>query len=132
VLALPGEALRLWGTGHLQKAREVTTSGPYRYIRHPLYIGSSIMGVGFAVASGAVGSALVVLAYLAITIPATARREEASLDRDLAGAYAEYRAGRATASDRQFSWARVHANREYRAIAGFAIAVGLLFVRMML
>ena len=28
------------------KAREVTSSGPYRWFAHPLYVGSSIMGAG--------------------------------------------------------------------------------------
>lgn len=130
LIAIPGQALRIWGAGHLRKAREVTVSGPYRYMRHPLYIGSSIMGVGFAVASGSIVSALVVLAYLAVTIPVTARREEASLDRNLGGAYEAYRAGRGGDSDRPFSWAQVQNNHEWRSLAGFAIAVGLLLVRM--
>ena len=130
LIALPGETLRIWGAGHLQKAREVTTSGPYRFVRHPLYVGSSIMGVGFAVASGSAWSALVVLAYLAITIPTTARREEASLDRELGGAYSAYRTGQATASIRRFSWSQVRANREHRALAGFVLALALLIIRM--
>ena len=46
-----GEALRIWAAGHLDKAREVTASGPYRWFAHPLYVGSSVMGVGLAVAS---------------------------------------------------------------------------------
>ena len=129
LVALPGEALRIWGAGHLQKAREVTTSGPYRFMRHPLYVGSSAMGLGFAIASGTLGSALVVLAYLALTIPTTVRREEASLDRDLGGAYSAYREGRTPGSDRRFRWSQVQANREYRALAGFALAVALLVLR---
>lgn len=129
VVAVPGEALRIWGAGHLQKAREVTTSGPYRFMRHPLYVGSSVMGLGFAVASGTLRSALVVLVYLALTIPTTARREEASLDRDLGGAYSAYREGRTRASDRRFRWSQVQANREYRALAGFVLAVALLVLR---
>lgn len=130
LIALPGEALRVWGAGHLQKAREVTRSGPYRFMRHPLYVGSSIMGVGFAVACGSVWAALVVVAYLAITIPTTARREEASLDRELGGAYSAYRRGQSAASSRRFSWSQVQANHEPRALAGFVLAVLLLFVRM--
>jgi rfaE bifunctional protein nucleotidyltransferase chain/domain len=130
LVALPGELLRVWGAGHLQKAREVTTSGPYRFVRHPLYLGSSVMGLGFAIASGRLASALVVLAYLAITMPTTARREEASLDRALGGAYAAYRAGTLPGSERRFRWSQVAANREYRAVVGFALAVALLVVRM--
>jgi rfaE bifunctional protein nucleotidyltransferase chain/domain len=129
VVAVPGQALRIWAAGHLQKAREVTTSGPYRFIRHPLYVGSSAMGVGFAVASGNWWSVLVVLAYLLFTIPTTARREEASLDRELGGAYSAYREGRMVASDRRFRWSQVRANREYRAVAGFVLGIALLVIR---
>ena len=39
-----GEAIRIWAAGHLDKGREVTSSGPYRFTRHPLYLGSSIIG----------------------------------------------------------------------------------------
>ncbi len=46
-----GEVLRIWAAGHLNKSREVTSSGPYRWFAHPLYVGSSIMGVGLAIAS---------------------------------------------------------------------------------
>jgi rfaE bifunctional protein nucleotidyltransferase chain/domain len=129
LVAVPGEALRIWAAGHLRKAREVTTSGPYRFMRHPLYIGSTVMGLGFAVASGTVWSALVVLAYLALTMPTTARREEASLDRDLGGAYSAYREGRTEASGRRFRWSQVQANREFRALVGFVLALALLALR---
>lgn len=130
LVALPGEALRLWAAGHLQKAKEVTTSGPYRFTRHPLYAGSSLMGLGFAVGTANLRAAAVVIAYFALTIPTAARREEVSLDRDLAGAYSAYRSGRFARSDRRFEWRRVRANEEYRTLAGFVLAVALLFVRM--
>jgi len=46
VVAACGELLRLWAAGHLEKSREVTTSGPYRFTRHPLYMGSTLIGIG--------------------------------------------------------------------------------------
>ena len=45
---MAGECLRLWAAGHLEKSKEVTRSGPYRHTRHPLYLGSSIIGIGIA------------------------------------------------------------------------------------
>ena len=36
-VALPGELLRVWASGHIDKRREITTSGPYRFVRHPMY-----------------------------------------------------------------------------------------------
>ena len=64
LIAALGEALRIWAAGHLNKSREVTMSGPYRWLAHPLYVGSSIMGAGLAIASANVGAAVLVTIYL--------------------------------------------------------------------
>ena len=48
IAALAGEAMRIWAAGHLEKGREVTSSGPYGFTRHPLYLGSKMIGVGLA------------------------------------------------------------------------------------
>lgn len=131
IVAVPGELLRVWAAGHIDKAREVTDSGPYRFTRHPLYIGSTILGIGFAVAAASRASAVVVALYLLITIPATAWREEAGLRRRFGDAYRDYASGARTVA-RPFSFARVIANREYRALGGIAIGFALLALRMML
>src|SRR5262245_1250731 len=39
-LLLGGLFVRSWAAGILHKLDEVTTTGPYKLIRHPLYIGS--------------------------------------------------------------------------------------------
>src|SRR5216683_430178 len=65
LIAGVGEALRIWAAGHLNKSREVTSSGPYRWLAHPLYIGSSIIGAGLAVASDSVVVTVIVAVYLA-------------------------------------------------------------------
>ena len=126
VVATIGEAIRVWAAGHLEKGREVTTTGPYAFTRHPLYLGSSIIGVGFAIASSSLVAAALVLAYLAITLTAAMRTEEAHLTEKFGAAYPAYRDGRATGERRQFSTARVVRNREYRAM------LGLLFVMIVL
>jgi protein-S-isoprenylcysteine O-methyltransferase Ste14 len=46
-LVLSGLALRSWAAGTLHKRTELTMSGPYGLVRHPLYIGSFMMMVGF-------------------------------------------------------------------------------------
>ena len=43
-----GLSLRLWACGHLKKEKELTTSGPYRYTRNPLYLGNVFIGIGVA------------------------------------------------------------------------------------
>jgi len=65
--------------GHLEKSREVTCSGPYRWSRHPLYVGSALMGVGLAIAGNSAVAAAVIGFYLMITMAAAIRTEEAFL-----------------------------------------------------
>ena len=86
-IAVAGEGLRIWAAGHLEKGREVTASGPYRLSRHPLYLGSAIIGVGFAVASASAAAAGLVLAYLVLTYGAAIRSEEAHLTEKFGAAY---------------------------------------------
>lgn len=47
VLVVLGEALRVWAAGHLKKTKEVTTTGPYAYVKNPLYLGTLLILVGF-------------------------------------------------------------------------------------
>lgn len=125
-----GEAIRVWAAGHLEKGREVTTSGPYAVTRHPLYLGSSVMGAGFAIAAHSVVVAVLVFAYLAVTIVAAIRSEEAHLTEKFGATYPEYRDGRAAPVARQFSLERAWRNREYRALVGFLVILAFLAVRL--
>jgi len=125
-----GEALRIWAAGHLEKGREVTSSGPYAFTRHPLYVGSSVMGAGFAIASHSVATAILVTAYLAATIGAAIHAEEAHLTAKFGESYPAYRDGRAQAAPRRFSLERAWRNREYRALLGFVAVFLLLAVRL--
>lgn len=121
-----GEALRIWAAGHLEKGREVTTSGPYALTRHPLYLGSSIMGAGLAIAGHNVFVAALVAAYLAITITAAIRAEEAHLTEKFGGSYPAYREGTTVPGERRFSLERATRNREYRALTGFIAVLVLM------
>ena len=129
IVALAGESIRVWAAGHIDKGREITTSGPYRFVRHPLYLGSALMGVGFVIAAQSPLVAVMVLAYLGLTLSAAIRREEAVLDDRFKGAYSSYRAGDVGAGGRQFSVNRVLANREYRALAGLVAGLAVLWWR---
>ncbi|MGE3841075.1 MAG: isoprenylcysteine carboxylmethyltransferase family protein [Vicinamibacterales bacterium] len=129
VIALVGESIRVWAAGHLEKSREVTMSGPYRFMRHPLYVGSTVMGVGLAVASRSFAVGLLVATYLAVTLTAAIRNEEAFLRKRFGGAYDAYAAGAAPTVVRQFSVARAIRNREYRALAGVLTVVIVLALK---
>lgn len=129
LVAAAGQALRIWAAGHLEKGSEVTASGPYRLTRHPLYIGSSIMGIGFAIAAASPVVFALVAAYLVLTLSAAIRSEESHLTEKFGAAYPEYREGRTSDSDRRFSLARAGRNREYRSLAGLAAALALLLLK---
>ena len=80
-----GLALRAAASGHIRKDRELTTTGPYAYTRNPLYLGSLLMGLGFAVASRSLWVlALLVLLGIAIYWPLV-RAEERYLRANFAG-----------------------------------------------
>ena len=130
LVALPGELLRVWAAGHLTRWREVTRSGPYRFVRHPLYVGSSVMGAGFAVATARPAVALVVIIYLGVTLTAAVRFEAQELSTQFGADYDAYREGRSAPAARGFSLRQVIANREYRAAAGMVAGLGLLWLRM--
>jgi protein-S-isoprenylcysteine O-methyltransferase Ste14 len=131
-LACVGEALRVWAAGHLEKSREVTRSGPYRWLRHPLYVGSSVMAAGLAVAAGSAVVAALVALYMATTITAAIRTENAFLRRTFGADYAAWEGGEMPTVRRAFSIERARRNREYRAILGLAIGAVLLMVKLLL
>jgi protein-S-isoprenylcysteine O-methyltransferase Ste14 len=126
VVAGAGETLRFWAAGHLNKSREVTRSGPYRLVAHPLYLGSSVIGAGLAIASGRVVVGAIVAAYLALTLTAAIRSEEAFLRRTFGSDYEAYRRTGIVDTARRFSLQRALANREYRAVAGLVAALLLM------
>ena len=49
ILVFGGELIRIWAAGHLQKNEVLTISGPYAYVKNPLYIGSILITAGFCV-----------------------------------------------------------------------------------
>jgi len=70
VLIVPGLLVRALASGHVRKNEALATSGPYASTRNPLYLGSLLIGMGFAVAARSwwVGIVLVVM-FFAIYLP---------------------------------------------------------------
>ena len=133
-VACVGEAIRIWAAGHLNKSREVTSSGPYRWSAHPLYVGSTVMGVGLAIASGRAIVAALIAAYLD-------RRADGG-DQDARRRFCAARLAMRTIAigagtrppierrrDRRFSLAQAMANHEHRALIGLVLAMLLLALK---
>jgi protein-S-isoprenylcysteine O-methyltransferase Ste14 len=61
-----------------QPTTQLVDSGPYRYVRHPIYVGVLLSALGFALLMSSLAALLLVCA-LAVLLDLKARREEAWL-----------------------------------------------------
>jgi len=142
VLIVPGLLIRALASGHVRKNEALAMSGPYAYTRNPLYLGSLLIGIGFAVAARSwwVGVALMVM-FFAIYVPVI-RDEEAFL-RQRFPEFEEYarrvprifprlvaRSGKNEAP--AFSMDLYLKHREYNALLGALAMLAALICKMLL
>ncbi|HSY04700.1 MAG TPA: isoprenylcysteine carboxylmethyltransferase family protein [Steroidobacteraceae bacterium] len=96
-----GLAFSVWARVHLgsnwsgsvtvKEAHELIRSGPYRYVRHPIYTGLLAAVLGSAIASGTV-RALLGLLIIAVALVRKSRIEERFMRETFPDEYARYRA----------------------------------------
>ena len=48
VVTVAGELLQLWASAHLRKNTDLVRSGPYGWLRNPMYVGRFFVGLGLA------------------------------------------------------------------------------------
>jgi len=135
-LSAAGLMLRAWAAGHLAKNRRLTTSGPYAYIRNPLYLGTLVVAGGLAIACRSVGLAILFgFVFLFIYLPVIMLEEQhlrelfpefESYARSVP-ALIPYRRGSAHG---RFSWALYRKNQEYQALVGFMAGIVYLVFTM--
>lgn len=133
-----GLLLRAWATGHLEKNIRLAESGPYAYVRNPLYLGTLLVAAGLAIAArGWLLAALFAAVFLLIYLPAI-ELEEQHL-RKLFPNFAAYSkrvpALWPTAKPRKdgesFRFSLYVRNREYQALLGFLAGVMLLLAKVL-
>jgi protein-S-isoprenylcysteine O-methyltransferase Ste14 len=141
ILIIPGLLVRALASGHVRKNEALATSGPYAHTRNPLYLGSLLIGIGFAIAARScwVGAVLVVL-FFAIYVPVI-RAEEKFL-RDKFPEFEEYarrvprmvpRITPGTPDNTgEFSFDLYRKHREYNALLGAVGITAVLIVKMRL
>lgn len=81
VLVLLGIVVRLWASGHVKKNKVLATTGPYAYVRHPLYVGNLTLLFGFAIASALWWTTPLLGAFALAFYPPAIRAEDAKLQR---------------------------------------------------
>lgn len=133
-IGIMGLLIRAWAAGHLEKNMRLAESGPYAYVRNPLYIGTLLVAAGLVAASrrlilGAIFGAVFLFVYL----PAIELEEQ-----HLRKLFPEYEGyarrvpalipttRRTTAVSGEFRWKRYMRNEEYQAAIGYL--AGALFL----
>ena len=144
--SLVGIRIRALAAGHVRKNAELTTTGPYSFTRNPLYLGSIVIALGFAIGARAwtspahaIALALIVM-FTAIYVPVI-RSEEAFLRGTFANfndycnrvprllprftsAYPEQKT--------EWSAAQYQKHREYNALIGSLLLWGVLVAKIVI
>lgn len=142
-----GELLRIWAVGYagastrartLGAARDLVTTGPYSYVRNPLYLGNFLLSFGICLVANVYWLvAILIVGYFFQYLPIIAL-EEAYLLESCGSVYQVYR-GQVPRfvpqfrpyldpSDHDFSFARA-IKSEKRTLTAIVCVVGLIFAR---
>jgi protein-S-isoprenylcysteine O-methyltransferase Ste14 len=141
-IALLGVLVRAWASGHIMKNDRLATSGPYAFTRNPLYVGSFLIAIGFALVAHWTVVVGVCLFFLLIYAP-TISRERANIENRFPAAYEQYAANvpafiprltpwrnDALGTSTNFSPSLYVRHGEWKAALAFVAVTIWLFIRM--
>ena len=139
LVLLPGLVLRGLASGHVQKDKQLTISGPYAYMRNPLYLGSLMLAGGFAIAARSWWIVAVMLLMFAVIYVPVITGEERYLRQTFPeyGDYARHvprmlpRLTPYGSRQSAYSSARYWKHREYEASIGCAVVLAVLIVKLL-
>lgn len=147
---ISGELLRIWSVGYaggttrataLGAARDLVTTGPYRYVRNPLYVGNFLLSFGVCIiANVAWLIPVLVIGYFIQYLPIISV-EETFLLKSCGSTYKTYfdqvprflpqLNSYSTPSPHDFSWSRA-IKSEKRTLTAIVFVIGLLFLSQMI
>jgi protein-S-isoprenylcysteine O-methyltransferase Ste14 len=91
IFIILGLSIRVWANGYAIKMGKLTTSGPYAYVRNPLYLGTMFIVIGFSLMLDiTILSILFILIAFFVYIN-TIRKEEKMLEAKFKDSYTSYR-----------------------------------------
>jgi protein-S-isoprenylcysteine O-methyltransferase Ste14 len=138
-LSVLGLLIRAWAAGHLEKNMSLAETGPYAYVRNPLYLGTLLVAAGLVVASRRwILATLFAAVFLLIYLPVI-ELEQQHL-RELFPEYDAYARRvpalfpgiRRQGPTGEFRWKRYMRNEEYQALIGFLAGALFLLLRLLL
>ena len=152
ILIALGELLRVWADGYVghvkvnwtQKWRgdpkigSLVTGGPYAFVRHPLYLGTFLIGAGFCVIGGNLWASLGALAFFLTVYRRKMVKEEALILDELGAPYLAYQAAvprwiptlrRYFARQGQWSWQGIAASKEWKTVIWITVLLIVFYFR---
>jgi protein-S-isoprenylcysteine O-methyltransferase Ste14 len=146
LLVALGALIRTWGAAYLHSdvvhdanlhSRVLVADGPYRYVRHPLYLGGILATFGVAFMASRLGFVILVIS-LTLLYVRLADREEAELEQQQGEGYREFRrrvprlwpsmTPRLPAGQAKPQWGQAFRGEAF--MWGFALAVGAFAVTL--
>lgn len=148
-----GELIQLWAASHLRKDKALATSGPYSYVRNPMYFGRFFVLFGIIIMiqqawwsiTQYFNIPLIVVGYVilfALYVYSRIDREELRLARIFGEDYILYRGEvrrllprlrpYSHAVNRRFKWSQIVANHEYLNLLAILLVFGLILIRLKL
>lgn len=86
-----GLLIRIWANGCAIKIEKLTTCGPYAFVRHPLYLGTMLLAVGFIIMLKIYSIGALFIIPMAIVYYHTIKKEEAMLETKFKEEYLTYK-----------------------------------------
>jgi protein-S-isoprenylcysteine O-methyltransferase Ste14 len=135
-VAMVGFVFRFMAAGVIRKDSQLATAGLYAFTRNPLYFGSFLLAVGFAIMSASVVAAAILVIPSLLIYRVVIGNEEAHLARLFPDEFRLYRAKVPRFVPRfsagfvpSFSFAQYVANKEYNTALGLVGALGVFLAK---
>jgi protein-S-isoprenylcysteine O-methyltransferase Ste14 len=140
-LVILGEAVRIVANGSLVKDKALTFRGIYAHLRHPLYVGSALIGAGFLIMARSLILLAVMLVLFLLLYRRTIRREEEKMEQLFGADYLTWAARTPRFFPRRwapgeivehFLFRRAWVNREHQGLLGVIGITVVLYLKYLL
>jgi len=151
-LIVLGELLRVWADGYVghvkvnwtqkwrgdQKIGSLVTGGPYAFVRHPLYLGTFLIGAGFCVIGGNLWVSAGALVFFLTVYRRKMVKEEALIVDELGAPYLAYQAAvprwlptlrRYPDRHGRWSWQGIRASKEWKTVIWITVLLIVFYFR---
>jgi protein-S-isoprenylcysteine O-methyltransferase Ste14 len=134
LMVLFGVAIRSWAAGVIHKCEQLATKGPYSISRHPLYLGSLLIAIGFCtILADEENIFIVPIMFLLLYIP-TILKEERELREKFTTQWEKYSKNTSFFFPKKlpynfltpWSFSQWLKNREYRALSTGCVSLLIL------